>query len=212
MSLDVAIVDYGMGNLGSVRNALAFVGLDARICGEPDGLTRADALVLPGVGAFGEAMQQLSGRRLISELERQVLKHGKPLLGICLGMQLLAERSYEHGTHRGLGWLPGEVLRLPDEEVIVPHVGWSEIIVARPHPLFEGIERDACFYFDHGYHLVTGPEHVAATVELGGPRIAAVARANILACQFHPEKSQRSGLKLLRNFLRMCIENRRAAA
>jgi imidazole glycerol-phosphate synthase subunit HisH len=212
MKFDVAIVDYGMGNLGSVHNALSFLGLPSRICDEPDGLAEADALILPGVGAFGEAMHQLTRRRLIAPLERHAVAQGRPLLGICLGMQLLAERSYEHGTHRGLGWLPGEVLRLPDNKVIVPHVGWSEVTTVPGQTLFDGIERDACFYFDHGYHLVTAPELVTATVELGGPRIAAVRSGAIFACQFHPEKSQRSGLKLLRNFLRLCIERQKAAA
>jgi len=211
MNFDVAIVDYGMGNLASVRNALLFMGLPARICADADDLARADAFILPGVGAFGEAMEQLARRRLIAPLERHVVGRGKPLLGICLGMQLLAERSFEHGTHKGLGWFPGEVLRLPDD-VVVPHVGWSEVVPVRPDPLFEGIEREGCFYFDHSYHLVTDAESVTATVELGGPRIAAVRRKNIFACQFHPEKSQRSGLKLLRNFVRVCVESRKAAA
>jgi imidazole glycerol-phosphate synthase subunit HisH len=205
MSLDLAIVDYGMGNLGSVRHALSFLGLEARISADPGELDRADALILPGVGAFGEAMEQLRQRRLIDPLERHAMESRKPFLGICLGMQLLAERSFEHGEHKGLGWLPGLVQRLPDAEVIVPHVGWSEVKRSDSGQLFDGIDTDSCFYFDHGYHLVTEPACVIATFEYGSPRVAAVRKGNLLACQFHPEKSQRSGLKLLRNFVRFCV-------
>jgi imidazole glycerol-phosphate synthase subunit HisH len=208
MSLDVVIVDYGMGNLGSVRHALSSLGLEAQISAAPADLDHADALILPGVGAFGEAMEQLRRRGLVEPLERHAVQRGKPFLGICLGMQLLAERSFEHGEHRGLGWLPGNVQRLPEAEVIVPHVGWSEVKRSGNNELFDGIDADGCFYFDHGYHLVTESPYVVATFQYGGPRVAAVRSGNLIACQFHPEKSQRSGLKLLRNFLRLCVARR----
>jgi glutamine amidotransferase len=199
--LRLAIVDYGMGNLRSVRNALRFLGEESTITSDPEALAAADAIVLPGVGAFGEAMGNIRSRRLDSALSRQVLDRQKPILGICLGMQLMAERSEELGDHRGLGWIAGEVKAIPPLPAQrVPHVGWSEVDAPPGEALFERAGTDACFYFDHSFHLECGRDLVSATTRHAFPLVAAVRRGHLFATQFHPEKSQRPGLKLLRAF------------
>lgn len=200
-----AIINYGMGNLVSVRNGLRFLGYEPTIVAEPDALNGADAYVLPGVGAFGEAMTNLESHGLAAALTREVMEKGKPFFGICLGMQLLAKRSAELGSHRGLGWIDGEVLPLPDSDAVrVPHVGWSELSLSVEEPLFRRIESTNCFFFDHSFHLSCAPQHVIASCHHGMDIIAAVRANNLFAVQFHPEKSQRPGLKLLRNFLDLC--------
>ena len=200
----IAIVDYGMGNVRSVCNALDFLGEEAVITADRQALARADRLILPGVGAFGDAMRQLRERQLVDALTREVREQGKPLLGICLGMQLLARCSSEHGDHDGLGWIDADVRRLalPDDTLKVPHVGWNDVTPTTCHPLFFGLKRgEFCFYFVHSFHVVCdGPAAVAATCDYGETFTAAVCRDNIFATQFHPEKSQDNGLQLLKNF------------
>lgn len=203
----VVIIDYGMGNLGSVQNALSFLGQRAEISSAPETILRADAFVLPGVGAFGEAMVRLRSTGLIEPLTEKVLHRKTPLLGICLGMQLLAEESFEHGYHRGLGWVPGSVRAIPPAQGIrIPHVGWSETSLTRDHALFRNIETGTCYYYDHSYHLECDPSIVAAYTHYGQSMTAAICVDNIVAAQFHPEKSQRAGLKLMRNFLNIVAE------
>jgi glutamine amidotransferase len=198
----VAVVDYGSGNLHSVENALARLGYAALTTGDPAALAGADAYILPGVGAFGLAIDNLRSRGLDRVLGEQVLDRRKPFLGICLGMQLLAQDSTEGGRHEGLGWIEdGHVVRLEDSpELKVPHVGWNEMALTRPDPLFSNLQ-DATCYFDHSYHLTCGDAWVAARVAYGGNLVAAIQRDHIFAVQFHPEKSQVAGLRLLRNFL-----------
>jgi glutamine amidotransferase len=200
----IGIVDYGMGNVRSVVNALAWIGEDAEVTSDPARLDAADRLILPGVGAFGDAMDHLREGDLIPVLERQVKEKGKPLLAICLGLQLLAKSSTEHGRHEGLGWLDADVVRFDTNGrgLKIPHMGWNEAPPAREHALFAGLRRDQfVFYFVHSFHIVCRDERdVAASCTYGKPFAAAVARGNVFATQFHPEKSQDSGLQILTNF------------
>jgi glutamine amidotransferase len=198
--LNVAIVDYGMGNLGSVRHAFEFLGHRAVATSDPETVARADALVLPGVGAFRLAMDNLDTAGLSTALSRAVLDRGVPFLGICLGMQLIAREGTEGGAHAGLGWIDGRVVRLePGEGRRVPHVGWARLS-GPGGGLTDGIGAEAGFYFDHSYHLECPSDSVVARCAGAFDCVAAIRRANIFATQFHPEKSQRSGLRLLRNF------------
>lgn len=197
----IGVVDYGLGNLSSVSNALSFLGYEHTISRNAGELARCDSYVLPGVGAFAEGMSNLRRMGLEDLLNAQVRDGGKPALGICLGMQLLAGSSTEKGLHHGLGWIEGQVVRLdyvPGAKV--PHVGWNEVRVVRKDPLFVRTEPGHCFYFDHSYHMVCEGDAVAAMVTHGSELVAAVRRGNIFGVQFHPEKSQTSGLKLLRSF------------
>ncbi|MBL8806877.1 MAG: imidazole glycerol phosphate synthase subunit HisH [Rhodospirillales bacterium] len=210
--LDIAIIDYGMGNLGSVRHAFEFLGHRAVATSDPETAGSADAIVLPGVGAFRLAMDNLNSGGLAAALARTVLDRGTPFLGICLGMQLIAREGTEGGVHAGLGWIEGRVTRLePGEGRRVPHVGWAHVSGAGGG-LIDGIEPGAGFYFDHSYHLECAAELVVARCAGAFDCVAAVRRANIFATQFHPEKSQRSGLRLLRNFTEAARTLRREAA
>lgn len=203
--LNICILNYGMGNLGSVQNALRFLGVEATIASDRDTLEAAHAYILPGVGAFGEAMHNLRGLGVIKTLEREVLDNRKPLFGICLGMQLLAEDSLEKGKQKGLGWIKGHVVPIEgDATNRVPHVGWNGIDHTGDSAFLK-IEQQGSFYFDHSFHLECDPKLVSATCEHGQTLVAAIRRRNIMATQFHPEKSQRNGLKLLRNFVHYCL-------
>lgn len=197
----IGIVDYGMGNLTSVRNALVAVGADARVIAEAGGLADAGAIVLPGVGAFGKGMQGLRERGFVEALDREVRQKKKPMLGLCLGLQLLAARGTELGEHVGLGWVPGVARRLHVPAGLrVPHVGWNE--VQGRGALFAGVPDRASFYFVHSYHLAPDdPGCIAGTTEYGGDFVSAIEADNVFAVQFHPEKSHTFGLALLKNFV-----------
>ncbi|WP_373489311.1 imidazole glycerol phosphate synthase subunit HisH [Blastomonas sp.] len=201
MAERVALIDYGAGNLHSVHNALKAVGApDIAVTDDPAVVHSADRIVLPGVGAFAACMDGLRAiPGMVSALEARVLGDGAPFLGICVGMQLLATRGVEHGVHEGLGWIDGEVRALvPAPGIKVPHMGWNDVVPKSGEPLIEQGEA----YFLHGYHFIAADEaDVAATTDHGGAVTAAVARANIIGVQFHPEKSQAYGLRLLRHFL-----------
>ncbi len=210
--LDIAVVDYGMGNLGSVRHAFAFLGHNAVATSDPAALARAEAVVLPGVGAFRLAMENLRTRGLDAALSRAVLDGGVPFLGICLGMQLLAREGTENGIHPGLGWIDGQVVRLdPADGRRVPHVGWAPLAGAGD-PLTARIEPGTSFYFDHSYHLECPETFVSSRCAGAFDCVAAVQRGHVFATQFHPEKSQRAGLRLLRNFTEFCLERRSEVA
>ncbi len=201
--MKVAIVDFGMGNLRSVANALEFIGVDAFLARKPQALADAAALVLPGVGAFGAGMENIRRFGLLEALLRLAGEERRPLLGICLGMQLLADSSEEYGCHRGLGLVPGRVRRLEpgDPACKVPHIGWNDLDIVRGDPLFRGIGEAPDYYFVHGWHLLADrPEDVAAHCRHGERFVAAVVRETVTGVQFHPEKSQRNGIALLRNF------------
>ncbi len=204
---NVVIVDYGMGNLRSVQKALEHVGAHALVSSDPARVASADRLVLPGVGAFADAMHELRRRNLIDPL-REFLQTDRPFLGICLGLQLLFDESEEGGeeggpTAAGLGFIPGRVVRFPrSDEHKVPHMGWNQVEAQQPSPLMAGIDQSSWFYFVHSYYVV--PEQkpdVWLTCRYIVPFCAAIRRGPVHATQFHPEKSQRVGLKLLENFM-----------
>lgn len=200
----VAVIDYGAGNLHSVRHALELVGGEVIVTSRPDDLCDAERIVLPGVGAFGECAAGLRAAGFVEPLEEHVRRRGKPLLGICVGMQLLAREGHEMGVHPGLGWMPAVVRRLSSEAhgLKVPHVGWNDIEPIGDSPLFKGFRRGPTFYFTHSYHLaLEDPSYEAAACGYGERFTAVVQWDNIVATQFHPEKSQDNGLTLLENFL-----------
>jgi len=193
-----------MGNLLSVANALELVGATVRVCRNADDLIECDRFILPGVGAFGDGIAGLRRTGMIPALEQHVCNEGRPLLGICLGMQVLARTSCEGGQHKGLGWIPAEVVPLKpsDPQLRVPHMGWNDIVIRDAAHLFKGLAQYPEFYFIHSYHLKCDSESVVpAECDYGGRFACAVAKDNIVATQFHPEKSQYSGLKVLSNFL-----------
>ena len=199
----IAIIDYGAGNLQSVEKALRHLGCQCQITADPGELAAAQAAVLPGVGAFGDAMGQLRARGL-EEPIRQFVSSGKPFLGICLGLQILFEESEESPGVKGLGLLRGRVLRLPKESGLkIPHIGWNSLVVGKPGGLFAGVEEEPYVYFVHSYYLRAEEDVVTATAEYGTTIHAAVQKGNLLACQFHPEKSGQVGLSLLENFKAM---------
>ncbi|MGZ8211010.1 MAG: imidazole glycerol phosphate synthase subunit HisH [Burkholderiales bacterium] len=200
------VIDYDMGNLKSMSNALKALGIEHRVSGDPGTVARASAIILPGVGAFGDGMRALERRGLVEALREKVVVGGTPYLGVCLGMQFLATRSFEHGEHAGFGWISGQVERLTPADPIlkVPHMGWNELtIVDGTSPLVRDVSPATAVYFLHGYHFVPAPESVSAVVartDHGGPIVAAVQRDHIFGVQFHPEKSQGAGLAILKNF------------
>lgn len=195
------IVDYGLGNLASVKNALQRLEVTVEISEDPSAILDAPALILPGVGAFGQAMDNLRFTGLVDVLAQAIEARHIPTLGICLGMQILAESSSEHGLHRGFGCLNGSVGRLGGpRNMPVPHVGWDQVKSSPNSILFEGIPADASFYFDHSFAL-RECSHAVANCDYDGVFVAAVERANLMAVQFHPEKSQAAGLRILANFL-----------
>jgi len=211
MTERVALIDYGSGNLRSAAKALeraaqeAGRGQQVVVTDDPAAVGAADRLVLPGVGAFADCMAGLEARPgLLPALAEAVLERGRPFLGICVGMQLLADRGVEYGTHRGLGWIPGEVVRLMpgDPALKVPHMGWNAFDRVAPHPVLQGLAPGSFCYFVHSYHFrAASPGDVLASVDYGGPVAAAIGRDNLVGTQFHPEKSQAAGLRLLANFL-----------
>lgn len=202
--MTVLVVNYGMGNLGSVLRALEECGASAFVSDDPTDLAEASAIVLPGVGSFADGMANLHAGGWVDTLTSAVLEDGVPVLGICLGMQLFADFGEEGGRTPGLGWIPGEVIRLtPDTpETRIPHVGWNEVNCQEEAALFENIPPETDFYFVHSYHFrPTNPDHAIATTPYCGGFVSAAGRDRIAGVQFHPEKSSRMGFQLLRNFL-----------
>ena len=204
----IGLIDYGVGNLFSLASSFAAVGADAEIVSDADGLRRADRLILPGVGAFGDAADKLRA----TGLDRIVLEQtaaGKPLLGICLGMQMLFEKSYEYGEHEGLGLLKGSVRPIRDvipADYKIPHIGWNALRLTRPDcPIFRDIRDGDHMYFVHSYHAADCADSLAAVTEYGGELTAAVWKDNVFGCQFHPEKSGAAGLSILRAFCEVAV-------
>lgn len=200
----IAIVDYGMGNVRSLKNAFEYLGSDVILTSDSETLQAAERIVLPGVGAFGDAMAAIRGRQLEPVLTHLALEVKKPILGICLGMQLFAKNSVEHGEHRGLGWIDAEIQRLDVQRPLkVPHVGWNDLHFPADDWLFKGIRPgQANFYFVHSFHMVCHqPGDLIATTDYGAPVTAVVRSGNLVAAQFHPEKSQDNGLKMLENWV-----------
>jgi glutamine amidotransferase len=213
--MHVAIIDYGSGNLHSAAKAFERAARDdgsriaVKVTSKPEDVRQAERIVLPGVGAFADCRQGLVNiPGMIEALKEAVKARGKPFLGICVGLQLMAQRGLEHGLTPGLGWIEGEVRAIAprDPSLKIPHMGWNTLALARKHALFEGIatgNKGLNAYFVHSYHLVpTGAETLVATTDYGGPITAFVAKDNMAGSQFHPEKSQKLGLKLIANFLK----------
>lgn len=199
----IAIIDYGVGNLFSLQRSLRMIGEDAAVTADPETIRRAERLILPGVGAFGDAREKLA-RTGLDALVCEQAGRGKPLMGICLGMQMLFERSFEFGEHAGLGLIPGDVVDMTPligPGLKVPHIGWNALHIKTPaHPLLAGVREGDCVYFVHSFCATRCDESVIATAEYGAPLTAAVARGNVIGCQFHPEKSGAVGLDILRAF------------
>jgi glutamine amidotransferase len=208
----IGIVDYGMGNLRSVGKALESLGFPVVVSGDPAALDPCRGIVFPGVGAFRDCMGNVVRQGLLPFLA-EYLASGRPFLGICVGMQLLFDESEEFGRHEGIGYFPGRVVRFPSDMpaqgggvLKVPHMGWNDVEILAGHPVFEGIPSGTYFYFVHSYYAVpSDPADAWCRATYGVPFTAAVGRGNRIAVQFHPEKSQAAGLRLLRNFGRLCM-------
>ena len=202
----IAIIDYGVGNLFSLCSSLNSIGAEAVVTPAPDTIRRADRIILPGVGAFADAAEKLRASGLDQVLLEEVAR-GKPLMGICLGMQMLFEESHEYGIHKGLGLIPGRVIPMAGyipAELKIPHIGWNPLIIkGDKHPLLRYVEEGDCVYFVHSYFATDCTDAVIATAEYGRELTAAVARGNIMGCQFHPEKSGKVGLSILKAFCEM---------
>ena len=199
----IAIVDYGVGNLFSLRSSLVAIGADATVTSDAEVLRRAEKIILPGVGAFGDAAKKLRDSGLGNVVVEEA-RRGKPILGICLGMQLLLEKSYEYGEHEGLGLIKGEIRPIADvipADLKIPHIGWNNLHFGEnKHPLFRYLEEGDCVYFVHSFYGTNCDDAVIATAEYGREVTAAVAFGNVMGCQFHPEKSGAVGLSILRAF------------
>lgn len=195
----IGIIDYGMGNLQSVQNALDFLGVDSFIASEPSALDQAESIILPGVGAFKDAIDLLREKGFDTYL-KGVKASEKPLLGICLGMQLLFDTSTEFGRHQGLGLIPGDVVKFEIDHLKIPHMGWNALNITKKAPLFENLPENPQVYFVHSYHLRTNADVVAATTTYGYEVQVAAQDKNIYGLQFHPEKSGDVGLQILKNF------------
>jgi glutamine amidotransferase len=202
----LAVIDYGMGNVRSISNAFSLLQEEVKITDDPKIIANADGIILPGVGAFVDGMNNLKRKKLIPILKEQVLEKKKPYLGICLGLEFLAEKSYEGGTHEGLGWIKGTVTRIlpTDSSLKVPHIGWNDTLIIKDDDLLKELE-DPVFYYLHSYYLKTDDLEkniITSICDYGGVKITAtIHKDNIFATQFHPEKSQETGLKLLKNFI-----------
>ena len=199
----IAIVDYGVGNLFSLKSSLVAIGAEAVVTSDAEVLRSAEKIILPGVGAFGDAAKKLRDSGLAALVIEEAHK-GKPILGICLGMQLLLEKSFEYGEHEGLGLIKGEIRPIADvipADLKIPHIGWNALhFGTKKHPLFRYLNEGDCVYFVHSYYGTNCDDAVIATAEYGVPLTAAVASGNVCGCQFHPEKSGRVGLDILRAF------------
>ena len=198
----IGIIDYGVGNLFSLRSSFAAIGCDVTVSRDPSVLSACERIVLPGVGAFGDAARLLRESGM-ADLVLSEAAAGKPILGICLGMQLLLNTSYEYGVHRGLGLIPGAVRPIADTipaGLKIPHIGWNSLHFTKKHPVFRYVDEGAYVYFVHSYHGTDCAESTVAMTEYGAPLCAAVAKDNVVGCQFHPEKSGAVGLSILRAF------------
>ena len=202
----IAIIDYGMANLRSVQKAFAAAGYTAEIISSPEAIAQADHLVLPGVGAFRDAIATLRDKGFAEPIKLHI-QQDKPMLGICLGLQMLFDVSYEDGEHQGLGVLAGRCIRFDVDDTLklkVPHMGWNQLNRKAESPLFNHVEEGAGVYFVHGYHVVPEDHSViATTTDYGRPFVSSIRRGNLLATQFHPEKSQKVGMQILANFAAM---------
>ena len=203
----IGIIDYGVGNLFSLKSSFEAIGEEVFVSGDKEELRKAQGLILPGVGAFEDAIRKLRENGL-DEFVKDQASRGKPLMGICLGMQLLFEKSFEYGEHEGLSLLKGQVVPMQGSipsELKIPHIGWNALhITNKTCPLFENLKEDDCVYFVHSYYAENCEDSLAATTEYGKELTAAVCKDNVYGCQFHPEKSGEVGMKILRSFSALC--------
>ncbi len=200
----IAVIDYGVGNLFSLCSSLKYVGEEAVVSGDADVIKKADRLILPGVGAFADAAKKLSESG-IGDVIKSEAASGKPIMGICLGMQLLFDVSYEYGEHKGLGLIGGNVKPIGDvipSRLKIPHIGWNALIKKKEHPLLKNVDDGECVYFVHSFYAADCDESVIATAEYGAELTAAAAYKNVVGCQFHPEKSGDVGMRILKAFAR----------
>lgn len=203
-SREIAIIDYEMGNIASVRKALFRVGCLSVVTADHDRIRKAAGVVLPGVGAFADGIKQLEERGLVPVI-KDIISQGKPFLGICIGMHLLMEEGSENGFHQGLGIIKGKVVRF-HHDLKIPQTGWNTLNLQKPSPLFEGIKGESYVYFVHSYHILPQDTSIiSATTDYGYFFVSSINRGNLFATQFHPEKSQEIGLKILRNFADICF-------
>ena len=204
----IAIVDYGVGNLGSILNMFRKIGIEAVVTADPSGIEKAEKLILPGVGAFDTAMKNIRDLKLLDVLNQKVIADKTPVIGLCLGMQILTESS-EEGKMPGLGWIKGKTIRFRFEEsrndLKIPHMGWNTVEIKNPSPLVEELDKNSHFYFVHSYHIdCKDKEDVTAVTNYGYDFPSVVKKENIYGIQFHPEKSHKFGMKLLENFANRC--------
>lgn len=199
----ITIIDYGLGNLRSVQKGLEHAKASVNISIDPEEIENSDGVVLPGVGAFSDAMRNIEP---FLDILYDYVESGKPLLGICLGHQMLMTNSEEGGMRDGLGFIPGNVVRFPHSKLKVPHMGWNSLHITQQHPIYEGIENDSYVYFVHSYYVSTDDDHTLASCEYGVKFAASVVneKGNVIGTQFHPEKSGEVGLRMLSNFVKMC--------
>lgn len=198
----IAIIDYGVGNLFSLKSSLESVGSDAVVTGDEAVIKSADKIVLPGVGAFRDAANKLKKTHM-DDVVYEMAQRGKPLLGICLGMQLLFEKSYEYGEYDGLGLLKGNIRPIANvipKDLSIPHIGWNSLDIKKTSPLYENVDNGEYVYFVHSYYAADCDECVTATADYGAPLTASVEHENVFGCQFHPEKSGKTGMKILKAF------------
>jgi glutamine amidotransferase len=208
-SINIKIIDYGMGNIQSVKNAFELFNCNVEIINNPEEINKGDGIILPGVGAFGNAVNNLQERKIIDPLKEAVLEQKIPLLGICLGMQLLADKSEERGNHNGLSFISGQICKIPFVEGFrLPHVGWNDVSIKRKDPLFKNIIDKGSFYFVHSYRFECEDEFVVATTDYGQNINAVVQKNHIFGVQFHPERSQRKGLHLINNFIKFVKDSK----
>lgn len=199
----IGIIDYGMGNLFSVKNAFEYLGLEISICEIPEDLEKCERLVLPGVGAFQDCMRNLKRKGFTTVLHQEVIVQQKPILGICLGMQVMAQKGFEGGEFQGLGWFDSEVVRIEAEDkfIRIPHVGWNNLIIKKDSEILSGISSESDFYFVHSFAMKCNrQEDCIAQCDYGSGVTAVIQKRNIVATQFHPEKSQEFGLRILESF------------
>jgi len=204
MNSQVCILDYGSGNVRSVANILASLDVEFVVSNKSADIAGASHLILPGVGAFGAVMEKIRQKIDLKVLEKQTLKNKKPFLGICVGMQILAEKGYEFGEHDGLGWISGSVRKMNPKKLPLPHIGWNNVDVVKSSGLFHSLGEHPDFYFVHSFSFQTTKEEaVVAYTDYGGKFVSAVSKENIFGVQFHPEKSQKVGAVVLSNFLKI---------
>ncbi len=197
----ISLINYGAGNIKSVDNILKALGYDPNITGNPNDLKKSEIIILPGVGAFPDCIEKLKNQKMIDELNEQVLVNKKPFLGICIGLQLLADQGYENTLTKGFGWINGDVIKIQGSSTArVPHMGWNSVKIKSKSGLFSNFHDDPTFYFVHSYYFkAKSEEHITSTCSHGQTMVSSVQKDNIYAVQFHPEKSQENGLKLLEN-------------